>query len=124
MVFADSIDQTYSLPSLLGDDFSPSSPTSPFSGKSAHECHVLLKGLCENAKSAILDPGIFAIFDERSLQDDTVLLVEGDEESGIHTVRAAFEVACCSLMNYFAACSSAQEDQEEAEKTADGVLRF
>lgn len=123
MIFVDSSEHTYSAASLLEDGAKPSSSTSPFTGKTAQECYVLLKHLCERTKSTLY-PDIFAIFDERSLQDDTVLLVEADQESGeVESVRASFELACCRLMQYFAADAGAGEDREQAERTADGILR-
>jgi len=71
LVFVDSIDGYYDEASTLPTE-ADSNPNSPFIGKSPQECHQLLL-LHEDTESEIIT-GTFAIMDERSTQDDIVLL--------------------------------------------------
>lgn len=64
--------------------------------------------------------------DERSLTDDTVLLVNASgegEERDVQRVRVAFEVAHWKLSRYCMAMMDMGEDRAVAEGTEDGVLR-
>jgi hypothetical protein len=103
------------------DNNTASSVPSPFLGKDASECHHLLKQLSEEPGSSI-NPEPFAILDERSMQDDTILLCEAGEE-GVSSVRAAFEITESRLLQYFAADAGVDQDRETAARTPDGVLR-
>lgn len=62
--------------------------------------------------------------DERSIRDDTVLLVSaGDEENWpLKSVRASFAVSAEKLVCYFSGHMGIEEDAEDAAETADGVL--
>lgn len=126
LVFVDSIDDYYDEASEapVEDD---SNPDSPFIGKAPQECHQLLLKLVEDTESEII-PEYFAILDERSAKDDTVLLVDvrmNDELEAVGwpTVRATFEVTATSLMCYLSGHRSAEEDLECAEREHDNVYR-
>lgn len=73
---------------------------------------------------------VFAIMDERSTQDNTVLLVcaerdlGGDNEvSALPTVRATFQASATALMLYETGHSSVGEDAECAAREKDNVYR-
>jgi hypothetical protein len=120
LVFIDSLKATYTdedVP-VLGTNV-PSSTTSPFMGKNAAECYQILEQLASQEGSSI-NPEPFAILDERSMQDDTVLLCEAGEE-GVRCVRAVFAVTECRLLQYFAADAGVEEDQVAAAGSG-GVL--
>ncbi|KAG9693758.1 hypothetical protein KCU95_g6221, partial [Aureobasidium melanogenum] len=120
-VFVDSIDECYDEPSFAPVE-GPSNPNSPFIGKSPEECHKLLLKLCEDTESELLHR-YFAIMDERSMQDDTVLLVragDGDEVE-LSSVRATFEASPSSLVCYLTGHSSPNTDAYSA--GTDGVYR-
>jgi hypothetical protein len=122
IVFVDSLKLAYTdedVPTLNNN--TASSVSSPFLGKDASECHHLLKQLSEEPGSSI-NPEPFAILDERSTQDDTILLCEAGEE-GVSSVRAAFGITESRLLQYFAADAGVDQDRETAARTSDGVLR-
>jgi hypothetical protein len=122
IVFMDSLKATYideDVPELGNN--SASLATSPFMSKNASECYDILEQLSQQEGSSI-NPEPFAILDERSMQDDTVLLCEVGED-GIRSVRAAFAVAESRLLQYFSADVGVAQDQESAAGTEDGVLR-
>jgi hypothetical protein len=122
IVFMDSFKATYideDVPELGHN--SASLATSPFMRKNASECYGILEQLSQQEGSSI-NPEPFAILDERSMQDDTVLLCEVGED-GIRSVRAAFAVAESRLLQYFSADVGVAQDQESAAGTEDGVLR-
>lgn len=123
IVFMDSLKATYTDEDVptLGNN-AASSATSPFMGKNASECYQILEQLSQ-ADGSSINPEPFAILDERSLQDDTVLLCEAGEE-GVRSVRAAFAITECRLLQYFGADAGVGEDQETAAGTPDGVLRI
>jgi hypothetical protein len=122
IVFVDSLEISYTEDDVptVGNN-TASSATSPFQGKNASECHDLLKQLSEEPGSSI-NPEPFAILDDRSMQDDTVLLCEAGEE-GVSSVRAAFGITESRLLQYFAADAGVDQDHEAAARTSDGVLR-
>jgi len=71
----------------------------PFQGKSAEECFVFLQALVKDTGSDV-NVESFAILDERSREDDTVLIVKASEKTGdIKTVRGALEETNMSLVN-------------------------
>lgn len=119
-VFVDSIDEYYDEPSLVPVQ-GPSNPDSPFIGKSPQECHQLLAKLCADTESELLIHQ-FMIMDERSIQDDTVLLVSVDENSDTSSVRATFETSASALVCYLTGHSSPNTDAYHAVET-DGVYR-
>lgn len=126
LVFVDSIDDYYDEASeaLIEDD---SSPDSPFIGQTPQECHQLLLKLLEDTGSEIMTD-YFAIMDDRSTQDDTVLLVcaERDLENEVlawPTVRATFQASAVALKCYHSGHSSVGEDVERAQREHDNVYR-
>jgi hypothetical protein len=122
MVFADSLKATYfddDVPTIGNN--SASSALSPFAGKSALECYQILKQISEEIESSI-NPEPFAILDGRSMQDDSALLCEAGEE-GVSSVRVAFGITQCRLMQYFAADAGVDRDRETTSRSSDGVLR-
>ena len=123
MVFVDSLDEMYDEPSVRPVT-EPSSSNSPFKSKNTHECYLLLKELRENG--ADIDYGRFVIMDDRSMEDDTVLIAEEpiDEESEAESVRATFEVASVALLCYRAGNFGVEDHREEAEREEDGVFQM
>lgn len=126
LVFVDSINDYYDEASeaLIEDD---SSPDSPFIGQTPQECHQLLLKLLEDTGSEIMTD-YFAIMDDRSTQDDTVLLVcaERDLENEVlawPTVRATFQASAIALKCYHSGHSSVGEDVERAQREHDNVYR-
>lgn len=73
-------------------------------------------------------PDYFAIMDERSTRDDTVLLVTAVRDLGgenevldYPTARATFRASALALMLYETGHSSVGEDAERAGRERDGV---
>jgi hypothetical protein len=128
-VFIDSLTQTYTDETEIGDmedeqHRTITSPESPFKSKSPAECHQLLRQIRRNGSD--IDYCSFVVMDERSLTDETVLLVNapGESEEGeVQTVRVAFEIAHERLGVYFVAEANMSEDKVVAEGMEDGVLR-
>ncbi|KAH0037863.1 hypothetical protein KCU78_g1593, partial [Aureobasidium melanogenum] len=127
-VFVDSISHCYDEISETPVE-SDSDPNSPFIGKTPEECHRLLLKLREDTESEI-PTDFFMIMDEKSIQDDTVLLVsvtgEEDEQTGIRdllTLRATFEVSAKELMLYSIGHWTIEEDAERAVEQGDSVYR-
>jgi hypothetical protein len=129
LVFVDCLDNYYDEPSMIPTD-ADSDPDSPFLNKSPEECFKLLHKLREDTESEILT-NIFAIMDERSAQNDTVLLVYASGENAISktegwemkTLRATFQASGQALVLYMSGHSSVDEDRELAEREEDGVFR-
>lgn len=126
LVFVDSIDDYYDKASEAPIE-DESSPNSPFIGKTPRECHQLLLKLREDTESEII-ADYFAIMDERSTQDDTVLLVcaERDLENEVlawSTLRATFQASAVALMLCHSGHSSIGEDVERAQREYDNVYR-
>ncbi|KAM3419515.1 hypothetical protein BST61_g2858 [Cercospora zeina] len=127
MVFIDDLSATYTEESEIGEDEEyGSSPTrAPFKDKTYQECLEMLRKLRIEHQSDIRCP-LFIVMDERTLQDDTVVLVQAPfmgEEGEIKSVRAEFQVAYGQLMLYEMAYKDIETDQAAAEATEDGVLR-
>jgi hypothetical protein len=104
-------------------------PQSPYIGKTPEECHAMRVKLCKDTGSELLTY-YFAIMDERSTQDDTVLLVcaetnedEKNEDLPLPTLRATFRASGTALMLYHSGHSSVAEDAERAARERDGVYR-
>lgn len=77
---------------------------------------------------ADIDHEHFIIFDQRTLQDDTVTLVEielvtGDEKGANDHVRMASELVANQLFVYMSARASVAEDYVKSQRRQDGVLR-
>jgi hypothetical protein len=128
-VFVDSLPETYTEETEIGDmedeqNRTATSPDSPFKGKSAAECHQLLCRLRRDGSD--IDYCSFVVMDERSVRDDTVLLVNAPregEEGEVQCIRVTFEIADSRLSGYFMADIDMAEDRAVAERTEDGVLR-
>lgn len=124
LVFVDSIEDYYDEASEAPIEDN-SNPNSPFIGKTPQECHQLLFKLLEDTESEIL-ANYFAIMDERSTQDDTVLLVcavmDPDNDAWVYpTVRATFQASALALILYYSGHSSVAEDIECAQREHDNV---
>lgn len=108
---------------------SDSDPNSPFIGKTPQECHQMLLKLRDETESEITTD-FFMIMDERSIRDDTILLVsvtgDDDEATGLRdllTLRASFEVSAKELMLYSIGHWTIEEDAERAMEQEDNVYR-
>lgn len=128
-VFVDSLTQIYTDETEIGDiedeqNRIVTSPDSPFKDKSPEECHQMLCQLRRDGSD--VDYCSFVVMDERSLTDETVLLVNAPgegEEGEVQSVRVAFEIAHWRLSGYSMAMMDMSEDRAVVEGTADGVLR-
>jgi hypothetical protein len=127
-VFVDSIDDYYDKASETPIE-DGSDPNSPFIGNTPQECHQLLLKLREDTESEIMT-NFFAIMDERSIQDDTVLLVCAQRDLGgehevlaMPTIRATFQASGTALILYETGHSSVEEDAERAAREEDNVYR-
>jgi hypothetical protein len=128
MVFIDSSNTYYDKVSQAPIEHD-SNPQSPYIGKTPEQCHAMLVKLCEDTAFELLTY-YFAIMDEQSTQDDTVLLVcaemssdEENEDLALPTLRATFRASGTALMLYHSGHSSVEEDVERAERERDGVYR-
>ena len=82
----------------------------------------MLKDMLEENDANCFGDDMFAVLDERSLEDGTLLLVE--ENSGeVHSVRAVFELCETQMLLWVAGKNTAYEAKERVENTEDGVLR-
>src|SRR6476469_7648066 len=98
LVFVDSLTHKHTAPDLTTSNLKPSSPTSPFKGKTATECSTLLKNLAEETGAYILDT-VFSIFDDRTLRDGSVVLVQTVDDE-LEEMRVLPELACMKLLQY------------------------
>ncbi|KAH0153336.1 hypothetical protein KCU67_g9515, partial [Aureobasidium melanogenum] len=115
-VFVDSLDECYSEPSLAPVK-GPSNPNSPFIGKTPEECSQMLVKLSQDTGSEII-PLHSIILDDRSMQDDTVLLVTAPyKEYPLTSVRATFEASASALGLYLTGHSDPEEHAWYAEAT-------
>ena len=119
-LFVDSVDDRYDGPSEKPAR-QGSSANSPFVGKAPQECQTLLKELQGNSHLDI-DTRFFAILDDRSDREDSVLLVD-DSNEDFCTMKVAFELAMELLMCYVSGHRSVKEDNDSAQREDDGVLR-
>lgn len=111
-MFVDSPSKAYISNDVLGQNIQ-SSPLA-FRKSSPQECFLLLMKIRAETDS-IVHPSIFAILDGQSLQDDTVVLVDMDDNERVKSVRCEFKIACAKLNEYFVGDSGMDEDTEEAE---------
>ncbi|KAH0134357.1 hypothetical protein KCU66_g945, partial [Aureobasidium melanogenum] len=118
-VFVDSIDHCYNKPSAVPVK-APSNSDSPFISKTPHECAQLLLELRKDTDSEII-PHYSMIMDERSLQDDTVLLVTAGIDAPVYTVRATFGASAQAIVLYLTGHRGIEEDIESASQEDDGV---
>lgn len=84
--------------------------------------------IAELLESNVEDPGVlcdwlFAVLDERSKSDRSVLLVES-ADGDVETVRVGFETANLQLVAWGVGVTSAGELQSLAEENEDGVHRL
>ena len=124
IIFVDSVSKAYVMNDILGRN-APSAPShiSPFIRKGPEQCWSLLKQLCTETKS-IVHTNVFAIMDERSFSDDTVILVDMDEDDVIaYHSRCELKVACAKLHQYYIGDADIERDSEEALEDGDGVIR-
>jgi hypothetical protein len=112
----------YTTGDLEGDKFEASDPESPFKGKSTDECSALLTRLAEETGAYTLD-AVFGVYDKRSTQDGSILLVQWDDDK-LESMRCVPELACTNLLQYMTGDASIAEDREEAEEEEDGVFRL
>ena len=130
-VFVDNLSEIYTEetePGTMEDEHNKliTKPDSPFKGKTPAECHRLLRQL--RLGTSDIDHTSFVIMDERSLTDDTVLLVntldnEG-EEVQLRSIRVIFEIVHWRLLGYMdGEFYSMDEDLEAVKWSEDGVLR-
>ena len=98
-----------------------SSSTSPFIGLTPPECYTLLKELHATTKSNF-DLNRFGIMDDRSMEDDTVLIV--DPKTEYLSVRVEFALAMTAMFCWETGHSTVQEDIDTARETRDNVLRW
>jgi len=86
IVLVDSTSKVYGRHDVSGHNAFCSSPTSPSTDGSPQDCDHLLGQLRHKTKSPI-DAHTFAILDDKSVQDDTAVLVQIDEEGGATSAR-------------------------------------
>ncbi|CAD0089577.1 unnamed protein product [Aureobasidium mustum] len=97
IVVIDNLEKTYAEISEL--PMAASHSPAPFKGKNAEECFEMLKKMKADTGSEI-NVENFAVFDERSVEDDTVLIVQASEKTGeIETVRGALRETDLALVN-------------------------
>ena len=112
-VFVDSLTSKHTVPDLSTSTLKPSSPSSPFKNKSATECSVLLKRLTTETGAYILD-AVFAIFDDQTLRDRSVILVQTVDDE-LEEMRTVPDVVCMRLLQYMIGDADIVEDREEAD---------
>lgn len=86
----------------------------------------MLKDILEKNDANCLSDEIFAVLDERSLEDGTLLLVEEPEEEDgeeASSVRAMFEMCETQMLLWVAGKNTVYEANERVKQTEDGVLR-
>ena len=67
---------------------------------------------------------VYAILDERSLVDDTILVIEVGEDDEYFGVRMECSLAISRMFQYEIGDMGIDEDMEEAAEMADGVFRL
>ena len=130
-VFVDNLSEIYTEetePGTMEDEHNKlaTAPDSPFKGKTLAESHQMLRQL--RLGTSDIDHTSFVIMDERSLTDDTVLLVNAldneGEEGQLRSIRVSFEIVHWRLLGYMdGEFYSMDEDLEAVKWTEDGVLR-
>jgi hypothetical protein len=126
-VFVDDSSTTYTTKNDVGEN-TATHPNSSFKNKSADECWLLLRAMHEAGSNT--DYESFVIIDDRTLQDDTVLVVvkellTEDEaaQAANAEVRMPFELASFRLGCYLAGEGDIGEDFVKSQRHADGVFR-
>jgi hypothetical protein len=126
-VFVDNSSIVYATKDDVGEN-TPSQPNSSFKDKSADECWLLLRAMHEAGSD--IDYESFVVIDDRTLEDDTVLVVvkellTEDEaaQAANAEVRMSSELASFRLGSYLAGESDIGEDFVKSQRHADGVLQ-
>lgn len=126
-VFVDNSSTIYATKDDVGENIL-SQPSSSFRNKSADECWLLLRAMREAGSD--IDYESFVIIDDRTVQDDTVLVVvkelltEDEAAQAAHSeVRMSSELASFRLGSYLAGEGDIGEDFVKSQRHADGVLR-
>lgn len=91
--------------------------------KSAEECRDLLKRLWEQTGSRV-DYNHFVILDQRSLVDDTAVLVQSRGNGKVSVIRAEFNIATPRVLLYSVGDAGVDEDFEDLLDPDDDVLRI
>jgi hypothetical protein len=120
-VFVDRMDHHYTEQSEIPIE-EDSNSDSPFINKSPEEISKMLVKLCEDTKPELMYMYII-VMDERTLRDDTVLLVVKVPDSPLEMVRAAFEPSAQSIILYHTGHRGIEEDREMAAENKDNVYR-
>ncbi|KAF2160264.1 hypothetical protein M409DRAFT_29353 [Zasmidium cellare ATCC 36951] len=96
----------------------------PFKNKTPGECHAILRRL-QRDNGSELNWSAFVILDERSLRDDTAIIVsDGAWDGVLDTVRSVFSVIDRTLGLLLIGDISFDECMEEARVAKDGLWRF
>lgn len=128
-VFVDSLQESYEEVSTIPTQ-NPSSLTTPFRDKTPQQCYELLVELVKHTESDV-QYAYFAIVDERSLLDATIILACGRhfveeeeyrEDDEVVFVRARIQDTNMRLLNYVAGKYDVWEDRDRAEQEPDQVL--
>jgi hypothetical protein len=122
VVFVDKITDRYFERSVFGHN-APSSPTSPFKGKNTEECRNLRKRHWEETGSRV-DYDNFVILDERSLVDNTAVLVQSKGDGNISVIRAEINITTPRVLLYFTGDAGVDEYFEDLPDPDDDVLRI
>lgn len=121
-VFVDDLTSYYCEEAAIGENHN--TINGPFKDKTPQECYALLRQL-QRSNESELDWSSFVILDDRSLRDDTCILVcDGDEAGNIQTVRSAFDVVSTTLALLVIGEIAFDECLEEARVAKDGIWRF
>lgn len=124
IVFVDDKSRSYNFPNEIGKNLD--SPEAPFAGMSLYRCSVLLQRVLRanvtNPENEVRDD-MFAIFDERSLVDGTLLLVDPPEPEEENpplscSVRIFPQLMQMRLALWTAGSSSIWEDEGRAQITS------
>ncbi|KAH0191224.1 hypothetical protein KCV03_g6354, partial [Aureobasidium melanogenum] len=124
LVFIDDLSRVYDEDDGLG--YNKDSISAPFAGKTAYECWLMLKRILAENEGSYFADDMFAILDQRSLEDNTLLLVEEPEEEDggeAHSVRAVFQMCETQMALWTAGKTTVTEAKERAQTTEDGVLQ-
>ncbi|GAB7341096.1 hypothetical protein MBLNU457_7410t2 [Dothideomycetes sp. NU457] len=127
-VFIDDLSRVYTAADERGytpDSPSTDSSSAPFAGKTPFECSALLQKWCRDTGEKGVMWTEFAIIDETSLQDGTLLLVGEPEETdggAAQSVRWPFRMAEMKLALYLTGDDFIEDDREEAEGSLYGIV--
>lgn len=124
IVFVDEATYTYTAPAEIG--FNTDSVLAPFAGRDPDECAITLRQIREKTNSLDIDCDHFAVFDNRSVIDGTLLLVaktkEKDREQ-LNCVRVVCDLVESRLQQYAIDEAALQMDRREVANTRDGAVQ-